>query len=101
MIVPAGLLGLDEVIALRKTLLQRFGTNWFSTFAIRPSKLFEGVDQRLCIHIASTHHTDTNIYTTIYHHWHAEERPALFALLHYHGSAIFILLSIEYRKLEI
>lgn len=89
MIVPAGLLGLDEAIDLRKVLLQHFGTNWFSTFAIRPSKLFEGVDQRLCIHIASTHRSDVNIHTTIYHHWYVEERPALFALIRYYVSGIY------------
>jgi DNA modification methylase len=93
MIVPAGLLGLDEAVSLRKALLQRFGANWFSTFAIRPSKLFEGVDQRLCIHLASTHRADTNIYTTIYHHWSAEERAALFALLRYHTSDLYPLLN--------
>jgi DNA modification methylase len=89
MIVPAGLLGLDEAFDLRKELLERFSTNWFSTFAIRPSKLFEGVDQRLCIHVASAYDREREIYTTIYHHWHAEERDALFALLQYHPSDIY------------
>src|SRR5258708_794031 len=89
MIVPAGLLGLDEAVDLRETLLQQFGTNWFSTFAIRPSKLFEGVDQRLCIHIASAYQAGMTIYTTVYHHWYAEERPTMLTLLQYHVSNIY------------
>jgi hypothetical protein len=89
MIVPAGLLGLDEAVDLRKTLLRRFDTNWFSTFAIRPSKLFEGVDQRLCIHLASTQQPGIRILTTRYHHWYGEERAALFSLLQYHVSEIY------------
>ncbi len=93
MIVPAGLLGLDEAVDLRKILLQRFDTNWFSTFAIRPSKLFEGVDQRLCIHLASAHQPGSRILTTRYHHWYGEERAALFSLLQYHVSEIYPMLN--------
>jgi len=89
MIVPAGLLGLDEAVDLREILLRRFETNWFSTFAIRPSKLFDGVDQRLCIHLASPHRTGIRISTTCYHHWYGEERSALFSLLQYHVSEIY------------
>jgi len=89
MIIPAGLLGLDEAVDLREILLQRFDTNWFSTFAIRPSKLFDGVDQRLCIHLASPHRTSIRISTTRYHHWYGEERSALFSLLQYHVSEIY------------
>ncbi len=93
MIVPAGLLGLDEAVALRETLLQRFGSNWFSTFAIRPSKLFEGVDQRLCIHLASGLQGVADISTTRYHHWYEEERSVLFSLLQYHISEIYPMLN--------
>src|SRR5256714_3742388 len=60
-----------------------------NSWAIRPSKLFEGVDQRLCIHIASTYHARVIIYTTTYYHWYVEERPALFTLLEYHVSNIY------------
>jgi len=52
MIVPAGILGVDETVSLRNVLLNRFNRNWCSTYAIRPSKLFDGVDQRLCIYLA-------------------------------------------------
>jgi hypothetical protein len=78
MIVPTGVLALDETVSLRDVFLERFSENWCSTYAIRPSKLFDGVDQRLCIYL-SDHGAgdDTTIRTTRYHHWNAEERPAL------------------------
>jgi hypothetical protein len=90
MIVPAGLLGLDEVRPLRKVLLSRFGRHWFSTYAIRPAKLFEGVDQRLCIALAAAAPgAEPEILTTRYHHWSAPERPHLFTLLHYERSFVY------------
>jgi hypothetical protein len=88
MIVPAGLLGLDEARPLREVLLSRYRCHWFSTYAIRPSKLFEGVDQRLCIHLAAPGPAST-LHTTRYHHWSALERPHLFALLSYERSFVY------------
>ena len=90
MIVPSSLLGLDEVLPLRKHLLSRFAQNWFSTYAIRPSKLFEGVDQRLCIHLAGPDATRSERpSTTHYQHWCAEERPILLQNLCYHSSFVY------------
>src|SRR6266849_9545240 len=48
----AGVLGLDETVSLRSVLLKRFTDNWCNTYGIRPSKLFDGVDQRLCIYLS-------------------------------------------------
>jgi hypothetical protein len=113
MIVPAGLLGLDEAAPLRRLLQRRFPRHWFSTYAIRPSQLFEGVDQRLCIDLAAAsldvknargrsrlpdgtwdtpgpaRQAGPTIYTTRYHHWTAEERDHLFALLRYQRSFVY------------
>lgn len=84
MIVPAGLVGLDDARPLRSLLLAKFRLSFSSTYAIRPSKLFDGVDQRLCIYVAAAgRSTHPEIYSTRYHHWHAEERQSLFGLLHY------------------
>lgn len=83
MIVPAGLMGLDDAAPLRKILLDRFKRLFFSSYAIRPSKLFDGVDQRLCIFVGSVEGDDRQIYTTRYHHWSSDERQHLFALLRY------------------
>ena len=86
MIVPAGLLGLRETRKLRDLLFARFPHTLCSTFAIRPSKLFDGVDQRLCIVLADDTSATKVIKTTRYHHWTAEERVYLFELLSYIGS---------------
>jgi len=90
MIVPSSLLGLDEVLPLRKHLLSRFARNWFSTYSIRPSKLFDGVDQRLCIHLAGPDATKgSQLATTHYRHWCAEERASLFQNLSYVYSFVY------------
>lgn len=84
MIVPSGVLGLDETITIRNVISKRFDMNWCSTYAIRPSKLFEGVDQRLCIFLGSqTNSTVNKILSTRYHHWSGEERSNLFSKLKY------------------
>jgi hypothetical protein len=87
MIVPAGILGVDEAVSLRDVLLTRFNQNWCSTYAIRPSKLFDGVDQRLCIYLSQrSGDGETTIWATRYHHWSADERPALFSKIEYSKS---------------
>ncbi|MDD5558434.1 DNA methyltransferase [Candidatus Methylomirabilis sp.] len=84
MIVPAAVLGLDETLCLRDVLLRKFPMNFCSTYAIRPSKLFDGVDQRLCIYLGMDGKECAPIvWTTKYRHWNSEERPALFARLEY------------------
>lgn len=84
MIVPAGVMGLDDACSLREVLSIAFGTAYCSSYAIRPSKLFEGVDQRLCIYLGRRHRVHgPSIYTTKYHHWTTEERQTLFSGLRY------------------
>ena len=87
MIVPAGLLGLDEARPLRKVLFDRFNHAFSSTYGIRPSKLFDGVDQRLCIYVGRLRPSKASIIkTSRYHHWSAEERDYLFDRLAYQDS---------------
>jgi hypothetical protein len=84
MIVPVAVLGLDEAAPLRGHLLDRYSVHFCSGYSIRPAKLFEGVDQRLCIYLSwFTSAGARQIFTTRYHHWSAEEREDLFPLLHY------------------
>ncbi|MGE0129495.1 MAG: SAM-dependent methyltransferase [Blastocatellales bacterium] len=87
MIVPAGVLGLDDALDLRNLLLKKYGESYCSTYAIRPSKLFEGVDQRLCIYVGKASEQGVrSLVTTTYHHWNSEERESLFPNLRYHRS---------------
>jgi hypothetical protein len=85
MIVPAGAMGLGDAESLREVLLSNYISSYCSTYAIRPSKLFNGVDQRLCIYLgkAGRREGGSALDTTKYHHWNSEERPSLFARLQY------------------
>jgi hypothetical protein len=87
MIVPTATLGLDETASLREVLKGRFPLSSCSSYAIRPSKLFEGVDQRLCIYVGrDSARSAPVIWSTRYHHWNAEERADLFPKLSYMAS---------------
>jgi len=57
-------------------------TLWISTYAIRPCKLFVGSDQRLAIYL-TFFDFNSQRYSTCYHRWHEEFRPALFTSLRY------------------
>jgi hypothetical protein len=83
MIVPAGVLGLDDSVGLRSKLTKIFTYVAASTYSIRPSKLFDGVDQRLCIFLGSTSGTVPHLFSSKYHHWNSDERSALFSLVSY------------------
>ena len=90
MIVPAGILGLDDAKSLRNHLLETFTSSFCSSYAIRPSKLFDGVDQRLCIYLADNSIPHNKILTTKYHHWNKNERGNLLQNISYHKSASYI-----------
>jgi hypothetical protein len=90
MIVPHGLTGLDNAKPIRDCLLEVFPATWFSGYAIRPSKLFDGVDQRLCIFIAHKFGC-RSIKSSGYRHWSSEERETLFA------NSIFVSTGIQPR----
>jgi hypothetical protein len=84
MIVPVSLVSTDGFVSLRNYLYKNCHTNWFSTYAMRPSKLFDGVDKHLCIWLSDSSKSDIkNIYTTKYFRWTSDERPILFSLLTY------------------
>ena len=56
-------------------------SSWLSSFDIRPSKLFDGVDQRLLIYITSAN--EEAIHTSKYHRWDSTSRESLFDLIEY------------------
>ncbi len=57
-------------------------TTWVSTYDIRPSKLFAGVDQRLAIYLTAPSAAQRT-YGTRYQRWHEAARPHLFRRLRY------------------
>ena len=82
LIVPLALPSTDRMMDIRKTLTT-YASIWISNYAIRPSKLFTGAEQRLSIFIASQH-SKRKMFTTKYLKWNSEERDYLFNCLQYH-----------------
>jgi Eco57I restriction-modification methylase len=90
MIVPTSVVGLDDTASLRSILLDKLSTTFCSTYSIRPSKLFEGVDQRLCIYIGKSEIAGASkILASKYYHWTSDERGILFSNLEYSASFVY------------
>jgi hypothetical protein len=81
MIVPHSAFCTDRMAPLLGLFTGRRAT-WVSTYDIRPSKLFVGVDQRLAIYLTATS-SRQGTYGTRYHRWHESARPDLFQQLRY------------------
>lgn len=83
MIVPISLESTDGFSSLRDLLQQSFAMNWSSSYSIRPSKLFEGVEKRLTISLSERVAVEHKQFVTKYHAWNADERATLFNKLPY------------------
>jgi len=80
MIIPLTSVSNNNMHDLR-CLLEEKGTKYYSHFEIRPSKLFEGVEQRLTIFI--TRGGSNKLFTTQVLRWNAEQRNCLFNSIYY------------------
>ena len=87
MIIPHSAICTDRMESLISLFYRNSNTGWFSTYCIRPSKLFIGVDQRLAIYLIQKGNTLSSLYSSNYHRWHDEFRPHLFSVLEYINSA--------------
>lgn len=85
MIVPHSSICTDRMSLVQKLFNQVSTAAWISTYCIRPSKLFVGVDQRLAIYVMQHSNLDSSIYASRYHRWHEEYRPHLFSTIGYMG----------------
>lgn len=81
MIVPLSLVSATNMESLRR-LLEQNGNTYVSSYEIRPSKLFDGVDQRLNIFL-SYGSKDSKMYTTGVLRWNSECRVFLFNDIYY------------------
>ena len=88
MIVPHSAICTDRMAEVQ-TVLFDDSVTWSSTYDIRPSKLFEGVDQRLCIYVTRRGNGGTSSFTSRYHRWHEGKRPTLLQHLEYVDSTAF------------
>jgi hypothetical protein len=78
LILPLSLLCTDRMGPARSLLGN--GYSWIPAFDIRPTALFDGVAQRLCILINRANTTDQKLYIGGYRRWSAVERSSLFSL---------------------
>lgn len=84
LIVPIAAISVSETASVRENIRNGYQATWFSSYAIRPAKLFEGVEQRLTIFLAHKGgDRRTQVLSTKYHQWYVSERPYLFDTLAY------------------
>ena len=80
MIVPLSITSHSDFKTLREDFLS-YGSNWFSSFDIRPGSLFSGAEQRCTIWISGV--GDEGVFSTHLHRWRTKSRPFLIDLLKY------------------
>lgn len=80
MIVPLTFIANNNMSELRSFLTQN-GNFYSSSYEIRPSSLFEGVEQRLTIFILRQ--SFTQLFSTSIQRWTSEQRTDLFSLIRY------------------
>jgi len=84
LIVPIAAISVAETASVRENIYNSYQASWFSSYAIRPAKLFEGVEQRLTIFLAHKGgERRAEVLSTKYHQWYVSERPHLFDTLAY------------------
>jgi hypothetical protein len=82
MIVPISIVSTDGFSSLRKIINNQLKQIWFSSYAMRPAKLFDGVEKHLTIFL-SNRIGEKKSYSTKYYRWYVEGRESLFQLLKY------------------
>jgi len=79
LIVPISIFGTDGFATLQQHCLSALSPIWASSFANRPSQLFDGAQKRLTIVLANRKSRDVpDVFTTEYFRWKQEERSSLF-----------------------
>jgi len=81
LIVPVALASTERMLPVREEL-SRESCLWMCHFDFRPSKLFEGAEQRLTIFVCRRA-SGTGMFTTKYNRWYTEERQHLFSTLRF------------------
>ncbi|MCC8039334.1 MAG: Eco57I restriction-modification methylase domain-containing protein [Bacteroidales bacterium] len=81
-IVPSASIGTPRMELLFRELQK--GALWTSIWDERPSKLFDGVDTQICIHLYTLQENCPAFITRMIH-WHTEMRPFIFKSLSFYG----------------
>jgi hypothetical protein len=82
-IMPSASLCTPRMESLMQGLQKRFYSGWISIWDERPSKLFDGVDQQLSVHIYRHNGKQSVTAVTAMRHWLAEERDFIFQAFSY------------------
>jgi uncharacterized protein YeeX (DUF496 family) len=90
-IVPVSSVSTPRMLPLMELLNSGFSPLYLSNFAVRPAKLFTGVDMNLTIILGerSGATSGKSLFSSAYNRWNEQARSALFANLSY-GSAEFM-----------
>jgi len=85
MIVPHSAICTDRMSPIISLLSAGAHATWLSSYDIRPSKLFVGVDQRLAVYLMtkSSGQESQCHYSSKYHRWSEPGRSVLFTLIQY------------------
>ena len=90
LIIPVSSFATDRMNMLQNTVVEHCASVWLSNFSVRPSKLFEGAEQRLTIFIGGySSRKSALLHTTRHSRWYSEEREALLSLLTYQDVSSF------------
>lgn len=82
MIIPISLISTDGFQALRNLLYEHTDKLYFSSYSMRPAKLFEGVEKHLTVMVAGMGNKGS-LYSSKYFRWKAEYRDYLFDSIQY------------------
>ena len=82
MIVPISIVSTDGFAPLRHLLIEEHFALWFSNYAMRPAKLFDGAEKHLSIFVGNRG-TSSTIHSSRYHRWYSDERINLFSNISY------------------
>ena len=77
-IIPVSILSTDGFHSLRTLLFSSSCSLFFQAFSERPSKLFTGVEKRLCISLLGNVSEDPQLHLSNYRRWNSKERNSLF-----------------------
>ena len=82
-IIPVSVICTDRMEYTQKFLLKNYSSLWISSFAERPSKLFDGAERNVSILIYNNKNKEKNVNSTGYIKWHSANRNELFNSIKY------------------
>lgn len=84
MIVPISIVSTDGFSILRDLIENKMAWTWYSSYAMRPGKLFDGVEKHLSIFVSNNSRREPRAtISSKYYRWYTEERDFLFDNLSY------------------